>query len=135
VSRMLFVNLAVADVERSKTFFTGLGFELNPQFSSDTTACLIVNDQCSILIHEPSRFTDFTTKAIADSATTTEAILAFSAESRAEVDTLADQALASGGSPANEPQDHGFMYGRSFQDPDGHVVELIWMDPTAMPPS
>lgn len=132
MSRMLFVNLAVADRNASAAFYEGLGFELNAQFSSDTTACIVVSDQASILIHEPARFSDFTKKPIADSAASTEAILAFSAANREEVDEIADQALANGGSPANDAQDHGFMYGRSFQDPDGHLIELIWMDPTQM---
>ena len=133
MSRMLFVNLAVADAARSAAFFEGLGFTINPEFSTDTTTCVVVNEQASVLLHQPERFADFATKPVADPTTATEAILAFSAESREEVDTIADRALANGGSPASEPQDHGFMYGRSFHDPDGHAWELMWMDFSQMP--
>ncbi len=130
--QMIFVNLPVKDLETTKGFFGKLGFSFNPQFSDDNTACLVISDTIfAMLITEP-RFKDFTKKEIADSAKTTEVLLALSAESREKVDELADAALAAGGSPANEPQDLGFMYGRSFQDPDHHIWEVVWMDPSAV---
>ncbi|MCX5412706.1 MULTISPECIES: VOC family protein [unclassified Streptomyces] len=130
--QMIFVNLPVKDLERSKNFFGKLGYGFNPQFSDETTACLVISDTIfSMLITEP-RFKEFTKKEIADAGRTTEVLLALSAESREKVDELADAALANGGSPANDPMDEGFMYGRSFQDPDGHIWEVVWMDPAAV---
>ncbi|MEV0920013.1 VOC family protein [Streptomyces sp. NPDC049967] len=132
MAQMIFVNLPVKDLETAKGFFGKLGFSFNPQFSDDHTACLVISDTIFAMLLEEPRFKDFTKKEIADSAKTTEVILALSAESREKVDELADAALASGGSPANEPQDLGFMYGRSFQDPDHHIWEVVWMDPSAV---
>ncbi|MGC5399653.1 VOC family protein [Streptomyces sp. DT20] len=132
MAQMIFVNLPVKDLGTTKGFFGKLGFSFNPQFSDDHTACLVISDTIFAMLLEEPRFKDFTKKEIADSAKTTEVILALSAESREKVDELADAALASGGSPANEPQDLGFMYGRSFQDPDHHIWEVVWMDPSAV---
>ncbi|MGW4229036.1 VOC family protein [Streptomyces sp. NPDC004980] len=130
--QMIFVNLPVKDLETSKNFFGKLGFGFNPQFSDETTACLVISDTIfAMLISEP-RFKDFTKKEIADASKTTEVLLALSADSRDRVDELADAALAAGGSPANEAMDMGFMYGRSFQDPDHHIWEVVWMDPAAV---
>ncbi|MFB4424643.1 VOC family protein [Streptomyces sp. QL37] len=130
--QMIFVNLPVKDLGTTKNFFSKLGFGFNPQFSDESTACLVISDTIfAMLISEP-RFKDFTKKEIADASRTTEVLLALSAESREKVDEMADAALAAGGSPANETQDMGFMYGRSFQDPDGHIWEVIWMDPAAV---
>lgn len=130
--QMIFVNLPVKDLETTKGFFGKLGFGFNQQFSDETTACLVISDTIfAMLISEP-RFKDFTKKEIADAEKSTEVILALSADSREKVDELADTALASGGFPANEPMDEGFMYGRSFQDPDHHIWEVVWMDPAAV---
>lgn len=130
--QMIFVNLPVKDLETTKDFFAKLGFGFNPQFSDDSTACLVISDTIfAMLISEP-RFKDFTKKETADASRTTEVILALSAESREKVDEMADAALAAGGSPANETQDMGFMYGRSFQDPDHHIWEVVWMDASAV---
>lgn len=129
---MIFVNLPVKNLETSKNFFGKLGFGFNPQFSDETTACLVISDTIfAMLISEP-RFKDFTKKEIADASKTTEVLLALSADSRDRVDELADAALAAGGSPANEAMDMGSMYGRSFQDPDHHIWEVVWMDPAAV---
>ncbi|QNE77497.1 glyoxalase [Streptomyces finlayi] len=130
--QMIFVNLPVKDLETTKDFFGKLGYGFDPQFSDDTTACLVISDTIfAMLITEP-KFKEFTRKEIADSAKSTEVILCLSAESREKVDELVDTALASGGFPANEPMDHGFMYVRSFQDPDHHLWEIMWMDPAAV---
>ena len=93
---------------------------------------MVVSEEAFVMLLVEDRFRDFTAKEIADATTETEAIVAFSAASREEVDTLAERALAAGGSPANDPIDQGFMYARSFQDPDGHIWELVWMDPSAL---
>jgi len=128
----IFVNLPVKDLKKSIAFFTKLGFTFNPQFTDETATCMIVSDEAFVMLLVESRFKDFTKKELADPATHTEAILAVSTESREAVDELADAALGAGGSPANDPMDYGFMYGRSFNDPDGHLWEVMWMDPSAI---
>ncbi len=128
MSQMIFVNLPVNDLEVTKSFWSKLGFSFNPQFSDETTACLVFSDTIYAMLITQPRFKEFTKKDIADAATSTEVILCLSADSREKVDEMADAALAAGGSPANEAQDHGFMYGRSFQDPDHHLWEIMWMD-------
>ena len=132
MARKIFVNLGVKDLARSVEFFAKLGFSFDPRFTDGSATCMIVSDEAYVMLLVESRFQDFTTKDLADPTTQTEAILAVSAESREQVDELADAALAAGGSPANDPMDHGFMYGRSFDDPDGHIWEVIWMDPAAI---
>ncbi|HLG09601.1 MAG TPA: VOC family protein [Gaiellaceae bacterium] len=132
MARKIFVNLGVKDLARSVEFFAKLGFSFDPRFTDESATCMIVSDEAYVMLLVESRFQDFTTKDLADPTTQTEAILAVSAESREQVDELADAALAAGGSPANDPMDHGFMYGRSFDDPDGHIWEVIWMDPAAI---
>jgi hypothetical protein len=131
-SRKLFVNLAVNDLARSVEFFDALGFAFDPRFTDETATCMIVSDESYVMLLVEDRFADFTNKHLADPKVQTEAIMAVSAESREEVDDLAEKALAVGGSPANDPYDMGFMYGRSFNDPDGHLWEVIWMDPSAV---
>lgn len=130
--QMIFVNLATNDLETSKKFFTELGYSINPQFTTDDCACVVISETIVAMLLTRQRYQDFTNKEIADSAKTSEVLLCLSAESRAKVDELVDKALAAGGAPAGEPQDHGFMYGRSFQDPDGHTWEVVWMDPSAV---
>ena len=130
--RMLFPNLAVQDLDRAVAFFTELGFTFDPRFTDETATAMIVNEQATVMLLVRERFQDFTTKELVDSTRQTEAILALSAESREDVDELADKALAAGGSPANEPMEMGFMYGRSFNDPDGHLWGVFWMDPASL---
>lgn len=130
-NRKLFVNIAVSDLDRAVAFFTGLGFEFDPRFTDETATCMLIGEDAYAMLLVRERFQGFTKKEIADSTAQAEALLALSAESRAEVDKLVDRALATGGTPASEPMDLGFMYGRSFQDPDGHQWEVFWMDPVA----
>jgi len=132
MSRMLYPNLAVEDLDRSIAFFTELGFTFDERFTDETATAMIVNDQAVVMLLKRDRFADFTTKQLADPRSQTEAIMAVSADSREDVDSFADKALAAGGSPANEPMDMDFMYGRSFQDPDGHQWEVFWMDPSTL---
>ena len=128
----MFVNLPVKDLDRSKNFYTGLGFTLNEQFTDENAACVVFSDTLyAMLLVEPF-FKTFTKKQIADATNANEAILALGVESRAQVDELADKAMSAGGKPSMEPSDHGFMYGRSFQDPDGHLWEVFYMDPSAV---
>jgi predicted lactoylglutathione lyase len=130
-SRDIYVNLPVRDPSRSREFFTKLGFEFNPRFTDDKAACLVIGDRAyAMLLAEPF-FRTFTRKAVCDTSRETEALLAISCESRAEVDALVERAIAAGGKHAMDRQDHGFMYGWSFHDPDGHHWEVLWMDPEA----
>jgi predicted lactoylglutathione lyase/ABC-type transporter Mla MlaB component len=130
--RMMFVNLAVDDLDRSVDFFKELGFTFDLRFTDETATAMVVNDQAVVMLLVRDRFKDFTEKEVADPGVATEAIMAVSATSREDVDAFADKALDIGGAPANEPMDMGFMYGRSFQDPDGHIWEVVWMDPSAL---
>ncbi|MGH3329856.1 MAG: VOC family protein [Nocardioidaceae bacterium] len=132
MSRMMFVNLAVEDLQRSVDFFTGLGFKFNPQFTDENATCMVIGDEGYVMLLVKDYFATFTKKDICDTSSQVETLIGLSAESREEVDTMADKALASGGQPANEAQDHGFMYSRSFLDPDGHTWEILWMDPSAL---
>jgi predicted lactoylglutathione lyase len=132
-SRKLFVNLAVRDLERSVAFFTELGFTFDPRFTDSKATCMNLSDQACVMLLERDRFRDFTRKQICDTGSHTEALLALTCESRGEVDALVETAIAAGGQHALEPQDHGFMYGWSFYDPDGHHWEVFWMDPAAVP--
>ena len=131
-SRKIFVNLPVRDLKRSVDFFTKLGFTFNPQFTDENATCMIISEEAYVMLLVEPYFKTFTSKEISDASARTEAIVALSAESRAEVDELAKTALASGGSRAKDPVDHGFMYTCSFYDPDGHHWEVMYMDPSAL---
>ncbi|MBB4635115.1 VOC family protein [Longimicrobium terrae] len=134
MSRSVFINLAVKDLRRSVDFFTALGFEFVPAFTDESATCMILSDTAHVMLLVHNRFKDFTKKEIVDSHTSTEVLVAVSAQSRQAVNEMVAAALANGGSPANEPQDHeGFMYGHSFQDPDGHIWEVMWMNPADLP--
>ncbi|MET9157018.1 VOC family protein [Streptomyces parvulus] len=130
--QMIFVNLATNDLAASKKFFTGLGYEINAQFSDDTTASIPLSETIVVMVHTPEKYGQFTKKDIVDSAKSSEVLLALSAESREKVDELVEKAVAAGGSVSGETQDHGFMYGRAFDDVDGHTFEVVWMDPAAV---
>jgi predicted lactoylglutathione lyase len=132
MSRMIFVNLPVQDLTKSVEFFSALGFEFNQQFTDDNATCMVVSEHACVMLLVRPFFATFTTKDVADSATTTGAVVALSAASREEVDALADKALELGGRMIKEPQDEGYMYGRSFYDLDGHAWEVMWMDPGAL---
>lgn len=131
-SRMIFPNVPVKDLDRSIQFFTKLGFSFDERFTDETATAMIVNDGAVVMLLTESKFKEFTKKDLVDARTHVEAIMAFSAESREDVDDFAEKALAAGGSPANEPLEMGFMYGRSFLDPDGHQWEIFWMDPSVL---
>ncbi|WP_399889642.1 VOC family protein [Streptomyces sp. BBFR51] len=130
--QMIFLNLATNDLDASKKFFTELGYEINAQFSDDTTASIPLSETIVVMVHTPQKYREFTKKEIVDSAKSSEVLIALSAESRAKVDELVEKAVAAGGSVTGETQDHGFMYGRAFDDLDGHTFEVVWMDPAAV---
>ncbi len=134
MSTKIFVNLPVQDLQRSIDFWTRLGFSFNAQFTDDKATSMIVGNDIYVMLLVEERFRDFTTKDIVDAAAQTEAIIALSAESREGVDELVDKALRAGGKPSMDPMDEGFMYGRSFQDPDGHLWEVVWIDLSSIDP-
>ena len=133
--RMIFVNLPVKSVEASRRFFGALGFTFNAQFSDANTASMVIEENIVAMLLEEDRFQGFITGEISDTAKGKEVLIALSCASRAEVEETQAKAIAAGARPWMPPQDHGFMYGRSFQDLDGHVWELVWMDPAAVQPS
>jgi predicted lactoylglutathione lyase len=129
--RKLFVNLAVRDLKASMEFFSKLGFEFNPRFTDDKAACMIVSGEAFVMLLATPFFKTFTKRELCDTTRQTEGLFGFSCSSRLEVDQLAERAIAGGGKQAGDSQDHGFMYGRSFYDLDGHHWEVFWMDPKA----
>ncbi|MGH2754882.1 MAG: VOC family protein [Actinomycetota bacterium] len=128
-----YVNLPVKDLDRTTEFFTRLGFKFDPRFSNEKAACMVVSDDSFVMLLTEDFFRGFTKKQITDPTTHTEVIIALSAETREAVDRLVDTALANGGTPSNEPMEMDGMYERSFQDPDGHLWEVLHMDPFAVP--
>jgi uncharacterized protein len=129
MSRKIFVNLPIKNMERSQAFFKSLGFSFNPQFTNDQGACMVISDDIFVMLLVEPFFQTFTKKPIADATKTTEVLMCLSCDSRAEVDSLVKKALAGGATSPNPPQDHGFMYGHGFTDLDGHIWELAYMDP------
>jgi predicted lactoylglutathione lyase len=130
MSTKIFVNLAVKDLDRSMAFFKQLGFTFNPQFTDQTAACMVVTDDIYAMLLTHPKFKEFTQKDIADAHKTTEVLTALSFDSKTKVNEIIDKAVAAGGTEAREPFDYGFMYGRSFNDLDGHIWEVFWMDPS-----
>jgi len=129
--RMLFVNMPVADLERSKEFFAKLGFSYNPAFTGDTAACMLVGEQAFVMLLSREKFAEFSKLPIADPTTHALALYCFSVASRDEVDAVSAAALAAGGTEGDDAEDYGFMYSRSFFDLDGHGWQVMWMDPVA----
>ena len=131
--RMLFVNIPVADLERSKAFFSKLGFSYDEAFTSETAACVLVGEQAFVMLLSRETFAQYAKLPIADPTTHTLALYCFSVSTRDEVDAVSAAALAAGGTEADGAEDHGFMYSRSFFDLDGHGWQVMWMDPAAAP--
>jgi uncharacterized protein len=128
VSR-IFVNLPVKDLERTKAFFAALGFSFEPRFTDENAACLILGETQYAMLLVESMFQTFTPKPVADATKSTEVLVALQVDSRAEVDEMVAKAVAAGATIPRAAEDHGFMYGHSFQDLDGHIWEPFWMDP------
>ncbi len=132
MSREIFVNMPVRDLEKSKEFFASLGFTFNAQFTDDKAACMIISDKAFVMLLTEPFFRGFTKNELCDTATHTEALFALSCTSKAEVDQMVRKAIDGGGRHAKDPIDQGFMYGWSFYDLDGHHWEVLWMDPAAV---
>jgi len=128
----IFVNLPVKNLNSSVEFFTQLGFSFDRQFTDETATCMIVTDDIFVMLLTETKFKTFTPKEICDAKKYTEVLVCLALESRAKVDEMVQKAVAAGGTTYNEPQDHGFMYAHGFQDPDGHIWELIFMESSAL---
>jgi uncharacterized protein len=131
-TRKIFVNLAVRDLPRSMDFFRSLGFDFDRRFTDDKAACMIISSQAYVMLLTEPFFKTFTKRELCDTAKHTEGLFALSCDSRVDVDAIVTKAVAGGGRPAMDPQDHGFMYGWSFYDLDGHHWEVLWMDSKAI---
>jgi uncharacterized protein len=129
MARKIFVNLPVRDLQKSMDFFSSLGFTFNRQFTDEKAACMVISDEAYVMLLAEPFFKTFTKHEQCDTSKATEALMALSCESRAEVDAMVRKAIDAGGAHAMDPLDHGFMYGWSFYDLDGHHWEVLWMDP------
>jgi predicted lactoylglutathione lyase len=132
MATQIFVNLPVKDLNKSVEFFTKLGYEFNSQFTDENATCMIVSENIFVMLLVEKFFKTFTPKEICDTAKSAEVLVALSFESRAEVDAMVAKAIAAGGTTYNEPQDHGFMYQHGFQDLDGHIWEIFFMEESAV---
>ncbi len=130
----IFVNLPVKDLNSSKDFFTKIGFTINPQFTDETAACVVISEDIYAMILTHTKFKEFTKKEIADSTKTTEVLTCLSTDSKDKVNEMVNKAISAGATEANDAMDYGFMYARSFNDLDGHIWEIMWMDMNAAPP-
>jgi predicted lactoylglutathione lyase len=134
VSKQIFVNLPVRDLSKATAFYTAIGATKNPQFSDDTASCMVVSDTIFVMLLTHAKWATFTKKPIVDAHREGEVMLALSAENRQAVDSIAAAAGANGGrADVNPKQDHGFMYGRSFEDVDGHIWECMYVDMSQVP--
>ena len=132
MSRMVFINLPVTDLNRSIAFYEAVGAVKNPMFSDDTAACMMISDAIHVMLLTHDKWRTFTDRAIPDAHKSAQVLLCLSQDSRDEVDRATERAAAAGGHKDPTPlQDYGFMYGRSYADPDGHIWEIMWMDPAA----
>ncbi len=125
----IFVNLPVKDLNRSVNFFTKLGYTFSPQFTDEKATCMVISDDIYVMLLVEKFFKTFTPKQVADARKSTEAMIALSMDSRDDVNRIVEKAFAAGARPNKDPEDHGFMYGWSFEDLDGHIWEYLWMDP------
>jgi len=129
--QQIFVNLPVANLQRSVDFFSALGFGFDAKWTDDSATCMVVGENIYVMLLTREKFQSFTPKPVADAQRVSEVLVCLSRDSREAVDRMVSEALASGGSACRPPEDHGFMYGHSFQDPDGHIWELVWLAPAA----
>ncbi|NOS67773.1 MAG: VOC family protein [Candidatus Peribacteraceae bacterium] len=129
----IFVNLPVKDLQKSIAFFTKVGFTFNPKFTNEHGTCMIIGENIFAMLLVHTHFTSFTKKPIADTAKGAEVILAVAVDSKEQVDEYVQKAVTAGATTPMENQDHGWMYSKGFQDPDGHLWEIFWMDEKAMP--
>ena len=131
MATQVFINMQVKDLQRSKAFFEALGYSFDPQFTNDEAASLVISDTIYAMLHTPSSLQRFLPKgkSAADATKSTEVLLALSFESKDMVNAIFDKAITAGATECRPTEDHGFMYGRSFNDLDGHIWEVFWMNP------
>lgn len=132
MATQIFVNLPVKDLNKSMAFFKGIGYSFNPQFTDETAACLVISNEIYAMLLTYEKFKEFTTKEIVDATKSTEVLIALSTESKGEVNAMLDKVIKAGGKEFRQPMDYGFMFSRSFEDLDGHVWEILWMDPKSI---
>ncbi|MEO7393864.1 MAG: VOC family protein [Chitinophagaceae bacterium] len=133
MSTKIFVNLPVKDLTKSKEFFTAIGFTINPQFTDETGACVVISEDIHAMILTHAKFKEFTPKEIVNAHTSTEVLTCLSFDSKEKVHEIVDKALKAGATETKAMQDLGFMINRTFNDLDGHIWEIIYMDMTAFP--
>jgi len=133
MAKQIFVNLPVRDLEKSKAFYLALGYSINPKFTDDNAACVVVSDTIYFMLLKREYFQTFTDRKICDTSREVQVLLALDTDGRPQVDALMEKVLANGGSEAGTPRDYGFMYQRSFADPDGHVFEVFYMNEAEFP--
>ena len=132
MSKLIFINLPVTDLKRSMAFYAAIGAANNPHCTDETAACMVVSDAIHVMLLTHDKWRQFTSKPIVDAHASAQVLLCLSADSKDEVDAYVDKAMAAGGTGDPTPtQDFGFMFGRSFEDPDGHIWEVMWMDMAA----
>jgi len=132
MSRLIFVNLPVTDLAKSRSFLEALGAVNDPKFTDETAACMTLSESIHVMLLTHDKFSQFTPRPIADAKSGTQVLLCLSENSRESVDSTLERAVAAGGTADPAPkQDYGVMYGRSVADPDGHIWEIMWMDPAA----
>lgn len=129
----MFINLPVSDLEQTMKFFTSLGFSFNPQFTDENAACMVISEENYAMLLRRDFFKSFTSREIPDSRKFSESIISLTAENREEVDQMMDKVILAGGHPSGYVQDLGWMYGRGFTDPDGHLWEIFYMDMSSVP--
>ena len=135
MAQKIFVNLPVRDLKKSKDFFTKLGFTFNGQFTDETAACMAISEDIFVMLLTERKFKTYTPRQICDATKSTEVLVCLSSASREEVNEMVRKAVAAGGTTDQQPEDHGFMYGHGFQDLDGHIWELAFMEPSAIKPA
>ena len=132
MAQSIFVNLPVSDLKKSISFYESLGWKVNPQFSDETAACIVISPEIYVMVLTHPKFQEFTSRNLADANQSTEVITALSAASKDEVNAQMEKGLANGGKEFRDPMDYGFMFNRAICDPDGHIWEFFWMDPSAI---
>ncbi len=133
MAKKVFINLPVADLTAAMNFYTAIGFTNNPQFTDETAACMVISDEIYVMILTHAKFKEFTKKDIGDAFKTASVINCLSVDSLAEVNAMTEKALKAGGKETDDPKDYGFMQQRSFEDLDGHLWEVLYMDVTKFP--
>ena len=133
MAKKIFINLPVTDLKSAMTFYTAIGFTNNPQFTDDTAACMVLTEEIYVMLLTQNKFKEFTKKEIGNTKKTASVINSLSVDSNEEVNAMVEKALKAGGKEPNEAKDYGFMQQRSFEDPDGHLWEVLYMDLSKLP--